>query len=519
MKVQRSREDDWTFDVRVRGIRTYKGARRTSYTVRWDVNGRTVQQTFTTAKLADGYRSQLLVAARTGEPFHLISGLPQSMMSPEHVATWLEHCVEYVHSRWPHISPHHRKSLAETLAGVSVTLTLPDVGRPEDELLRKALYRYAFNPTSDISEAPVEVTAAYEWLKKHSVPIIDLDAAPLLRTVTDAIATNLDGAAAATSTVMRKRAVLHGCLQYAVERGHFNVNPLHALPRRRLPRAAGVDRRVVVNPDQARSLLSTVRRLDPELEGFFACIYYAGLRPAEARNLRLMDCSLPEDGWGNLLLSTSFQSVGPAWTDGGQPGEERQLKHRDRGDTRPVPATPELVATLRRHIEAFPQGVDGRLFVNRRGRAGVPLPPPYTKPVSMSVVYRAWHRARESTFSEQQAMSPLARRPYDLRHACLSTWLNAAVPPAQVAAWAGHTVAVLLQVYSKCIDGQDETVKHRIEDALNTGQPTAQQSTSGHALRRPGLRPVPTSAPPHTGPATFHPRASTRPQSSGGPSL
>ena len=65
-----------------------------------------------------------------------------------------------------------------------------------------------------------------------------------------------------------------------------------------------------------------------------------GLRPAEARNLRLMDCSVPEDGWGTLLLSTSFQSLGPGWTDGGRTGEERQLKHRDRGDTRPVPAAP-----------------------------------------------------------------------------------------------------------------------------------------------------------------------------------
>ena len=498
MREQPPAEGAWSFDVRVRGIRTYKGARRTSYTVRWDVAGRTVQQTFTTAKLADGYRSQLLVAARAGEPFHLTSGLPQSMTSHEHPATWLEHCVDYVHSRWPHISPHHRKSLAETLTGVSVTLTRPVVGRPGDELLRKALYRYAFNPTSDISQATAEVTAAYEWLEKNSVPVTDLGSAPLLREVTDAITINLDGAPAATSTVMRKRAVLHGCLQYAVERGHFAVNPLHALPQRRLPRAAGVDRRVVVNPDQARSLLSTIRRLDPELEGFFACIYYAGLRPAEARNLRLMDCSLPKDGWGTLLLSTSFQSVGPAWTDGGQTGEERQLKHRDRSDTRPVPATPELVDTLRRHIAAFPRGVDGRLFVNRRGRAGVPLSPPYTKPVSMSVVYRAWHRARESALSGQLVASPIARRPYDLRHACLSTWLNAGVPPAQVAAWAGHTVAVLLQVYSKCIDGQDEAVKRRIEDALGQVSPAAQQPSSRYALRRPGLRPVPVSPPPVT---------------------
>lgn len=36
----------------------------------------------------------------------------------------------------------------------------------------------------------------------------------------------------------------------------------------------------------------------------------------------------------------------------------------------------------------------------------------------------------------------------------------------QVAEWAGHSVAVLLRVYARCIDGQDQITKRRIEDAL-----------------------------------------------------
>jgi integrase len=38
-----------------------------------------------------------------------------------------------------------------------------------------------------------------------------------------------------------------------------------------------------------------------------------------------------------------------------------------------------------------------------------------------------------------EAASPLAARPYDLRHAAVSTWLNAGVPSTQVAQWAGHS--------------------------------------------------------------------------------
>ncbi|HET7326377.1 MAG TPA: hypothetical protein VFJ14_03745, partial [Nocardioidaceae bacterium] len=81
---------------------------------------------------------------------------------------------------------------------------------------------------------------------------------------------------------------------------------------------------------------------------------------------------------------------------------------------------------------------------------------------------RAWHRARAVAFSPSQLDSPLARRPYDLRHACLSTWLNAGVPPVQVAEWAGHTVAVLLHIYAKCVEGQQDAAKRRIEAALAT---------------------------------------------------
>lgn len=53
-----------------------------------------------------------------------------------------------------------------------------------------------------------------------------------------------------------------------------------------------------------------------------------------------------------------------------------------------------------------------------------------------------------------------------LRHACVSTWLNGGAPAPQVAEWAGHSVEVLLEVYAKCIDGQDAIVRKRVMEAL-----------------------------------------------------
>lgn len=56
--------------------------------------------------------------------------------------------------------------------------------------------------------------------------------------------------------------------------------------------------------------------------------------------------------------------------------------------------------------------------------------------------------------------------PYELGHATVSTWLNGGVAPLQVAKWAGHTVDVVLKVYTKCISGQEWAARSRIEEAL-----------------------------------------------------
>jgi len=80
---------------------------------------------------------------------------------------------------------------------------------------------------------------------------------------------------------------------------------------------------------------------------------------------------------------------------------------------------------------------------------------------------RAWIKARQAALTATEQTSPLARRPYDLRHACLSTWLNGGVYPTHVAEWAGHSVDVLMRIYAKCVVGQDELAKRRISEALS----------------------------------------------------
>ena len=455
-----------SFDVRIYAVIPYRGARGTTYTVRWQVQGRRFQQTYTTRKLADGFRTKLHVAAQAGQGFVIDNGLPLSMQEPARQRTWLEHAMAYVDTKWPHASARHRKGIAEALTDVTIA-TISDLsGAPPVDRMRHVLFRRAFNSVARSTEKDEADAAALAWLQQHSPPLAAFNTSVTLRQALDRIALRQDGRPAAASTVARKRATLHNVLEYAVELETFASNPLHRV-RWRAPRTTeAVDRRVVVNPVQARALLDAVQTDYPALTAYFACLYYAGLRPGEALELRREDCQLTETGWGELLLSRSHQRAGAAWTDASTTGEVRGLKHRGRADTRRVPAHPELVVALRRHLDHFQTGIEGHLFAARTGRAGVPLAPPYTGLAGGKTIYRVWASARHNALTPQQADSVLARRPYDLRHACLSTWLNAGVPPARVAEWAGHSVEVLLRIYANCVDGDDLLALERIGQFL-----------------------------------------------------
>lgn len=470
-----SRSDGRSYEVRVWNTAVYTGKRGKTYRVRWRVGYRTHGRTMATSKAAESFRSELITAQRRGEPFGVESGLPSSLQPKEASVTWYTHACEFVDLKWPHASPNHRKGIADALTSLTIALVTSDAGAPSRDSLRSALQGWSFNravrgaPEWEAS-IPEEFTAPIVWIRRHSISLGRLHDPDVVRRAVEACGLNLDGRPAAPSTTARKRSALFSALELAVEQGRLEAHPMAKLRRRRLYQTEEVDRRVVVNPQQARSLLEGVRLRYPSLVAFFGCIYFAGLRPAEARHLRERDITLPESGWGELVLTGSTPSPGTAWTDTGSANEDRSLKHRSGKDVRHVPMHPELVAILRDHLLQFDSSPDGRLFVSRYGVGGRPLPRPFSKPLPMSTAYRAWKFAREEALSPEEVDSPLARRPYDLRHACLSTWLNAGVPATQVAAWAGHSVNVLLRVYAKCVYGQEEIALRRIEGALDASE-------------------------------------------------
>ncbi|MFC4913705.1 hypothetical protein ACFPCY_40870 [Actinomadura gamaensis] len=97
----------------------------------------------------------------------------------------------------------------------------------------------------------------------------------------------------------------------------------------------------------------------------------------------------------------------------------------------------------------------GRLFQTERG--GI---------VGSRAYGDVWAKTRKLALPPEQVASPLARRPYDLRHAEVSLWLNSGVPASELAERAGHSAKMPLQIYAKCIIGQQDRANRRIDDAL-----------------------------------------------------
>ncbi|WP_235038813.1 tyrosine-type recombinase/integrase [Kibdelosporangium aridum] len=320
---------------------------------------------------------------------------------------------------------------------------------------------------------PQQVAEVLRWVERNTKPVSALADPQVLRCVLNDIASRLDGKAASATVVNRKRAVLSNAMEYAVlELKLLEKNPIPALKWRAPKVTHVVDRRTVVNPVQGRTLLNAVAEVrwsGRRLQACYACSYYAGLRPEEAVNLREHNLALkplvwnaatqswerPEDDWGEFLLERATPHAGKEWTDTGRDRDERGLKHRPVGEVRRVPIPPPLSGMLRDHIDAFGIGPDGRLFRGERGEE-----------VPVITYLRVWHRARALAFTPEVAAGPLARRPYHLRHAALSTMLNAGIPATQVAEWAGNSVDVLLAVYAQCMDGQYQQDLNRMGKAF-----------------------------------------------------
>jgi integrase len=458
-----------TFKVAVRKIRDYTGARGTTYTVRWTLDEQVYPRTFKSFAAADSFRSMLVTALRRGEAFAYITGLPLS--HPETVQALTPPVLEklsvfdvaekYTAARWRRASGHLRRNMAWTLT-LLTTATLPTPTHLTGTELRSAINNWALGNPADRGQAPDDARAIIDWVREHSRPVADLADEQLLLDTLDAVNSKTgDGEPVARSSVQRNKVFISTCLDHAVRLKQLERNPLDGLkndttaPRRTGP--APVDKRSLPNRTQARALIAHIRtqpRSGEAVALFFEMLYDAGLRPEEAAGIKVEHFVPPatDGGWGEYLLQGVTTEAGTRWTDTGDRREQRGLKHRDAGEIRPVPVRPSLARRTAEYLAANKREPGDYIL---RGEQGGQL--------CRATYCRALHRARTAVLTPEEAASPLARRPYDCRHACATNMLNAGLNPADVARILGNSVPVLLATYIGCIAGGAAEIQKKLE--------------------------------------------------------
>ena len=290
-----------SYDVKVWDPKKIGDTAKGRWRVRWAVAGREHCRSFAARPLADGFRTGLKNAIRDHRPFDENTGLPAQPGRAAAPRSWYDHARAYTEMKWPHLAPTSRRSAAEALTTVTEALATRRRGAPDPEILRRALFAWAFNPGTRNLSPPADIAAALDWIAAASLPVTALDDPAVIRGVLGACARTQAGKPAAATTQRRKRAVFYNAVGYAVEQGLLAANPVDRIQWKAPDVAETVDRRVVASPAQARALLAGVRAQGPRgqhLEAFYGCLYYAAQRPSEAVALREPDCHLPSRGLG-----------------------------------------------------------------------------------------------------------------------------------------------------------------------------------------------------------------------------
>jgi hypothetical protein len=111
---------DGSYDVKIWAIETRVRARTTRYRVPWVVDKERFRESFSTFAHADSFRSELVAAARRGEAFDRVEGLPASMIREKNAMRWFDFAVKYIDMKWPRAAAKSRAGNADALATVNV---------------------------------------------------------------------------------------------------------------------------------------------------------------------------------------------------------------------------------------------------------------------------------------------------------------------------------------------------------------------------------------------------------------
>jgi integrase len=430
----------WDITARARvkkGTGKKNKAAENSYIVRWTAFGQERSKSFQQRVAADAWRSNIIKAITDRETFSRETGLPVKWSSQnKSLADWSKEWIQSQLATW---EPNSRESAARPIISLLILMVKDGAPKPPEDI------------RSQIAKWLIEKEAACpSWLALCSISMNDVNKATCeeasqrlyLKQVTKltkergkSVEVLVDEPRAAT-VVATYRSTIRAMFNAAITRGLLTEQPWPSAKRGKKRNKEKVQQKVIRVEDlpgipDAAAAIDRVVSHQPASWGYraiIACILYAGLRPGEARALRIENITFPDDDGmsGTIFIEDAVKSSTALYTqDDDKIGPPKTVEHE-------VTMVPPLAVILKEYIGDRKSGL---LFATRSG-----------SPVTHRNLYRAWKRA---TPDENWTL-------YDLRHTCATHWLGLGIDIKIIADWLGHSPAVLLDTYAGVIKGSRE---------------------------------------------------------------
>jgi integrase len=352
--------------------------------------------------------------------------------------------ADYWHAHWPEMSPAQRAKVAGRLRTIRQVLVH---GSPTAEAL-SYLAAVSFHGRTEPDKLDEAVRVGRDWLARHSLIVAELNHTTLL----PLYAVLVEGRTYGTARTYW--AVVRALVSWGCETGKLAGDPLRRLRLPRRTEAEEVDPDRIPSPDEVRRVAWACGLIGGQRHCALPLVLGdGGLRMGEAVALRRRDIEFTERGGAWVSVRTTV-SRAPSQYAEGQTTTERPTKGRTQVVTRRTYLSAETAAVLRTHMELFVgTGPEAFVFTGKRGG----------RLCADTHLRTVWRPAVETAFPAGHRLAKLRR--HDLRHAAVTGWLRAGVPPKQCQKMGGwRSLKVMLDVYAGLYGDDAEKAEDAIED-------------------------------------------------------
>jgi integrase len=245
---------------------------------------------------------------------------------------------------------------------------------------------------------------------------------------------------------------LRGIFAFEYSGPRVLLNPMNGIANRKVVKKLPDP---LTAAERDRILVDMAAHYDARVVAYFTFAFYTGMRPEEIIALQ----------WGDIDWDSGIARVQRVRTFRG--GESERTKTYVQRDVDLVPRAADALKTMKAYtfLKRDEDGSECDIFEN-------------------PVTGRRWHDERSQRehywHPTLNRLGIRRRRPYCTRHTYCTVALMAGIKPAYIAAQAGHSIKMLLDVYARWIPANDGgTERARLIEAMGgNSSPEVPQSTS-----------------------------------------